>query len=90
MSERVGKEKPKLNFRFHHPNPEQLVGTILQVCIEANIPRVDELLAHDLMENQEKAGEKNGEKQKSEGGISLTFRPSSDIIKERLNARWSV
>ena len=48
------KEKPKLNYRFHHPNPEQLSGTILQVCIEANIPRIDKILAQEMMENQEK------------------------------------
>ena len=53
------KKKPKLNYKFHHPNPEQLIGTILQVCIEANIPRVDKLLAQESMESQEKDGEKN-------------------------------
>lgn len=55
----MGKEKPKLNYKFHHPNPEQLIGTILQVCIEANIPRVDKLLAQESMEGQGKAEEKN-------------------------------
>ena len=47
-----------MNYRFHHPNPEQLSGTILQVCIEANIPRIDKILAQEIMENQEKGEEK--------------------------------
>lgn len=48
-----------MNYKFHHPNPEQLIGTILQVCIEANIPRVDKLLAQESMESQGKDEEKN-------------------------------
>ena len=52
------KEKPNLNYKFHHPNPEQLSGMILQVCIEANITRIDKILAQEMMENQEKEEEK--------------------------------
>lgn len=54
-------ERPKLNFRFHNPNPKQGFETIVQVCIKANIQRVDDLVAHELMEKS-----KNDEVKKEE------------------------
>ena len=39
------KDKPKLNYRFHNPNPpEVFVPYLINVCIEANKGRVEKAL----------------------------------------------
>lgn len=43
-------DKPKLNFRFHNSNSvESLTRTLLHVCIDANMERVEQLIREEAM-----------------------------------------
>ena len=43
-------DKPKLNFRFYNPNtPEELTKTLLRVCIDANMKKVEQLIRDEAV-----------------------------------------
>lgn len=47
--------KTKLNFRFHNPNTaEATADYILKIFIEANQPKIEELLRAEALKNENK------------------------------------
>lgn len=54
-------KKPKLNFRFHNPNPpEAFAEVLLRVMIDVNSPRVERIIQEELCITSENAFEEKG------------------------------
>lgn len=56
-------DKPKLNFRFHNGNtPEALARVLLDICIDANMERIEAAIKQETADAAEKADKRENER----------------------------
>ncbi|MCI8500061.1 MAG: hypothetical protein HFE28_05575 [Clostridia bacterium] len=56
-------DKPKLNFRFHDGNtPEALARVLLDICIDANMERIEAAIKQETAAMMEKADKRENER----------------------------
>lgn len=56
-------DKPKLNFRFHNGNtPEAFARVLLNICIDANMERIEAALKRETAAKAEKTDKRENER----------------------------
>ena len=56
-------DKPKLNFRFHNGNtPEALARVLLDICIDANMERIEAAIKRETAAKAEKTDKRENER----------------------------